>query len=290
MGLRNLAMGGLVALLAGCSPTEEPKPAAAVQAPAKKQYAEPWKPYQEISSIDKAVVACTNSAPEIPDMIKADVMEIRGLTQDVQYFVIEPKEAKALDIEEGAYALYQKGKRVEKGKLKDLSKFSMWVEIEYHFGGKNHVPERCSERLKIGDMAPQFTATTLDGKKVSLTDYKGKPVLLDFWATWCAPCVASTRQKIKLYEAYKSEIEFLGVSLDKDRQAVEEYVNATNFPYSQICDGVEADSSKGAIAKSYQVIILPQKYLIGGDGKIAAQWKNVTFEEEVEKIKEIIKK
>ena len=65
--------------------------------------------------------------------------------------------------------------------------------------------------LKIGDRAPDFVSTQLNGSPIRLSDYRGKVVLLDFWATWCAPCIAELPNVTRVYEKYQDRgLEVLG--------------------------------------------------------------------------------
>lgn len=68
--------------------------------------------------------------------------------------------------------------------------------------------------------APDFTLTNMDGEKVSLSDYKGSVVILNFWATWCGPCKYEIPDLIDLYEKYDGDLMVLGISLDYDGPAV----------------------------------------------------------------------
>jgi len=112
--------------------------------------------------------------------------------------------------------------------------------------------------------APDFTFPGLDGKKVSLADYKGKVVLLNIWATWCAPCVAEMPSMEKLYQELKDEdFVLLAVSVDETgTEAVAPFMKKHKLGFPVLLDTV------GDIKSLYQVTGIPESFIIGKDGII----------------------
>ncbi len=123
--------------------------------------------------------------------------------------------------------------------------------------------------LKVGDDAPDAVLVTLDGTTHELGKLKGKVVLLDFWATWCGPCVAEIPHLRKMYDKVGSNERFLmfGISLDWDKKLLQKFLEKQNILWPQVFD---SDNKKGTVADSYGVIGIPALFLIGPDGKIDA--------------------
>jgi peroxiredoxin len=122
----------------------------------------------------------------------------------------------------------------------------------------------------LGSPAPAFTQQTPDGKQVSLADYRGKYVLVDFWASWCSPCRAENPAVLKAYNAFKGRnFEVLGVSLDeeKTRAAWVKAIADDHMPWTQVSDLHGFDS---AVAQQYGVKAIPQNFLVDPSGKIVA--------------------
>ena len=125
--------------------------------------------------------------------------------------------------------------------------------------------------VAIGKKAPNFTQNDPDGHPVSLSDFSGKYVLLEFWASWCGPCRQENPNLVKAYAAHKNNgFEILGVSLDQ-RNGREAWLNAIEkdgLTWTQVSD---LNGWNNAVARLYGVRSVPQNYLIDPKGIIVAE-------------------
>jgi thiol-disulfide isomerase/thioredoxin len=113
---------------------------------------------------------------------------------------------------------------------------------------------------------PDFNEKDVMGKPLSIANYQGKVVLIDFWATWCVPCRMQLPGIIAAYEKYHSQgFEIIGVSLDQDQQTLLDFTKENNMPWQQYFDG-QGWSNK--LALEYGVQGIPKNYLLDGNGKI----------------------
>lgn len=124
--------------------------------------------------------------------------------------------------------------------------------------------------LKTGKVAPDFEVKTLDDKPLKLADFKGKYLLLDFWAVWCGPCVAETPHLKAAWEAFKDDPRFamVGLSLDPEVSAPRNYTTKNALGWTQ---GFLGDWSKSDVPARFGVQGIPSVFLIGPDGKIIAK-------------------
>jgi len=134
-----------------------------------------------------------------------------------------------------------------------------------------------------GSPATDFTFTDVKGNKISLSDFKGKVVYVDVWATWCGPCKAQIPYLKKLEEEYKDNqnMVFIGVSVDKeaDKQKWEDFLEAEKLPGIQIFAG---DASNDGIMRPYKISGIPRFILVGKDGNlIYADAPRPSSEEEI---------
>jgi len=121
--------------------------------------------------------------------------------------------------------------------------------------------------LRSGEKAPNFKATTIDGKKLELNDFQGKYVLIDFWGTWCGPCIDELPNLKKAYNEYHSKgFEIIGIATDDNPNKVKNFVEKNDLEWVQIFE--EHLSEEAKINKLYDVQGYPQQYLVGPDGVI----------------------
>jgi len=136
--------------------------------------------------------------------------------------------------------------------------------------------------------APNFTLEDLSGKKVSLTDYRGKAVLINFWATWCGPCKIETPWLVELRNQYASKgFEILGVSLDdldpddkkmlaQEKRDIAKFAAQEHMQYPVLIDGGSIDKPYGGLDA------LPTSYFVDRAGNVVAAQLGLTSKADIE--------
>jgi peroxiredoxin len=154
----------------------------------------------------------------------------------------------------------------------------MFIGFLYFYG------QNSGQRVKLireGDRAPEFSLLSLEGRATSLSDYRGKVVMVHFWATWCPPCVEEFPTLQRLYKAYiGKDLEILAVSVDEGGAgAVGQFMQKNRFALPVL---LNPDQS---VARMYGTLKFPETYLVDRDGIVrkkvigAADWMSPAAQE-----------
>ena len=137
---------------------------------------------------------------------------------------------------------------------------------------------------ETGNLAPNFTLASTELEEVSLSDYEGKVVLLDFWATWCKPCEEEIPIFIDLYDQYRARgFEMLGISLDEDGlEVIKPFIERLGVNYTILL-------AEPGIVEQYKLTAIPSAYLINRNGRIVqvfdgAQGEKAIYEMALQKL------
>ena len=154
--------------------------------------------------------------------------------------------------------------------------------------GAGDIPQYISPLLH--KPAPDFTLLDLSGKKVSLASYKGKAVLINFWATWCGPCKIETPWLVELNNQYAPQgLEIVGISTEgddlqkgdkegwaTDKAAIEKFVQQEKVPYTVLMDGDSISRPYGGVEE------LPTSFFVDRNGTVVATQLGLTSKEDIE--------
>ena len=173
-------------------------------------------------------------------------------------------------------------------KLKSLVVMAMMLMSSVVVRAQMDFPDADSkyamELLKPGTKAPDFELNSPDGKKVSLSQFKGKYVVLDFWASWCPDCRKDAPNIVAMYNKYKDKgVAFVGVSFDTDvaqwKAAIEKY----GMKYAHVSELKKMREAN--ISKAYGVKWIPSMVLVDPQGKVVmGTVLSTKLEKELEKL------
>ncbi|KXA91893.1 hypothetical protein AKJ63_00550 [candidate division MSBL1 archaeon SCGC-AAA259D18] len=159
--------------------------------------------------------------------------------------------------------------------------------------GGTSVPENAEVGTDLGQKTPDFTLTSLEGEKVSLSDLRGKVVVLDFMATWCPTCRESAEKLGPFYEAHRDN-DLVIISVDvtpgETESQLREFKEETDAGWTFALDegGSREEEELGEVARKYKVRFIPTYYLVGREGIIKGKWEGEKTSQIEEKVEELL--
>lgn len=126
----------------------------------------------------------------------------------------------------------------------------------------------CSQAKGAVDQPPDFKTNDISGQTLKLSEFKGKIVLLDFWATWCPPCRVEIPNLLEINRQFKNKnFVLISVSLDRDIPLAKQFVKEKEMNWLHVIDR----ESSSSIASLYEIEYIPATFIIDGKGKIVAR-------------------
>ena len=168
---------------------------------------------------------------------------------------------------------HMSGGRIEIG----FGRGSVPFEISYYGQNAEERQQIYAERLEL--ILKAFTVKTLDGKEVPFKSFaSGKPVLVDFWATWCAPCVSAMPELQKLHQRHAAKgFSVVGISIDEEQRKARKFAEKKKLAYP-----VYLDATKTPAWSVFHVRVIPAVFLVDAEGRIVQQWLGKVDMNEVE--------
>lgn len=134
------------------------------------------------------------------------------------------------------------------------------------YAGQNLFAAAGIEEVKGKPSAVEFTLKSLDGEMVSLKDFRGKVILLNFWATWCPPCKFEMPAMENLYKRYKDKgLEIVAVNLQEGADTVKRFMQKNGYTFTGLLD------SNGDVSVAYNASYIPVTYIIDKNGKLVGK-------------------
>lgn len=218
--------------------------------------------FDNLSSISRQRQTVGGNGFYSDSLAKAWDKQLAGIAQGVAPFLQKhPNTAVSAFLLSTVWPLYNNVQQMDSwiGLLGPKAKESIFAaSLEEQMGNER--------TLGYGQVAPDFIQADPDGKEVSLKDFRGKYVLVDFWASWCGPCRQENPNVVQAYQKYKSKnFMVLGVSLDRDKPRWLQAISDDQLTWPHVSD---LKFWQNEVAKLYKVSSIPQNYLLDPEGRI----------------------
>lgn len=192
------------------------------------------------------------------------------LAEEIKEFDTLYKKYKDQKTSEAAMILMMKGRLFQEVFGDEETALQAFLLLKKDFPGTDTAEEAeariLSLQFRMGVEFPDFEADDIDGKPLSISQFKNKVILVDFWASWCGPCVAEMPHVVAAYKKHHDQgFEIIGISLDNSREDFMNFMKKNGMTWRQYFDG---KGWQNELARKYAVNSIPATFLLGPDGKI----------------------
>lgn len=129
-----------------------------------------------------------------------------------------------------------------------------------------------------GPPVPDLEFETFEGELTSLPEFQGEPVVVNFWASWCAPCIAEMPDFETVHQALQGQVRFLGLNTQDDRASADELVERTGVTYDLALD------PDGELLRAFGVVAMPTTYFVSADGRIVHRHSGLATEQQLREL------
>lgn len=220
--------------------------------------------FRKLGELNKQLQSAGDAAPD-DSLMQVYKVHLDSISHSIDHFVDQHTHSPV-----APFLLVVTGELEQDPALAEKRLQKIDSQWQHGFYGKILQEQLATAKMNaIGTAAIDFTQQDTSGKDVSLSSFKGKYVLIDFWASWCGPCRMENPNVVEAYKKFSNKnFTVLGVSLDRARAPWIQAIKEDNLTWTQVSD---LQYWNNAVARLYNIQSIPQNFLIGPDGKIIAK-------------------